>query len=36
MGFATGNLKEFNDAASFRGVGFEYRYMMQPSIGIGL
>jgi len=36
MGFATGNLKEFNEAASFRGVSFEYRYMVQPSIGVGL
>jgi len=36
MGFATGNLKEFNEAASFRGVSFEYRYMIQPSIGVGL
>lgn len=36
MGFATGNLKEFNEAASFRGMSFEYRYMVQPSIGVGL
>jgi opacity protein-like surface antigen len=35
MGFATGDLKEFNEAASFRGMSFEYRYMMQPSIGVG-
>jgi hypothetical protein len=36
MGFATGNLKEFNESASFRGMSFEYRYMMQPAIGVGL
>lgn len=36
MGFATGDLKEFNSSASFRGMSFEYRYMMQPNIGIGL
>ncbi len=35
MGFATGDLKEFNEAASFRGMSFEYRYMMQPTIGVG-
>jgi hypothetical protein len=32
----TGDLKEFNESASFRGMSFEYRYMMQPSIGVGL
>ncbi|MDD1641587.1 MAG: hypothetical protein LUQ68_08945 [Methylococcaceae bacterium] len=31
MGFATGDLKEFNEAASFRGMSFEYRYMMKPA-----
>jgi len=36
MGFAVGDLKEFNEAASFRGMSFEYRYMMQPAIGVGL
>ena len=36
MGFATGNLKEFNEAASFRGMSLEYRYMVQPGIGVGL
>ena len=35
MGFPTGDLKEFNEAASFRGMSFEYRYMMQPSMGVG-
>jgi len=36
MGFTTGNLKEFNEAASFRGMSLEYRYMVQPSMGVGL
>jgi outer membrane protein W len=36
MGFGMGDLKEFNESASFRGMGLEYRYMMQPSIGVGL
>jgi outer membrane protein len=36
MGFATGDLKEFNNAASFRGMSFEYRYLMQPSMSVGL
>ena len=35
MGFGMGDLKEFNEAASFRGMSFEYRYLMQPSIGVG-
>lgn len=35
MGFAAGDLKEFNEAASFRGMSFEYRYMMKPNIGVG-
>jgi len=35
MGFGMGDLKEFNEAASFRGMSFEYRYMMKPSIGVG-
>jgi hypothetical protein len=35
MGFGMGDLKEFNEAASFRGMSFEYRYMMQPAIGVG-
>jgi outer membrane protein len=35
MGFATGDLKEINEAASFRGMSFEYRYMVQPQIGVG-
>jgi len=36
IGFGMGDLKEFNEAASFRGMSFEYRYMMKPSIGVGL
>ena len=35
IGFGMGDLKEFNEAASFRGMSFEYRYLMQPSIGVG-
>jgi outer membrane protein len=35
IGFGMGDLKEFNEAASFRGMSFEYRYMMKPSIGLG-
>jgi hypothetical protein len=35
VGFATGDLKEFNESVSFRGMSFEYRYMMQQSIGVG-
>ena len=36
MGFATGDLKDFNSSASFRGMSFEYRYLMQPAIGVGV
>jgi hypothetical protein len=36
IGFAAGDLKEFNEAASFRGMSFEYRYMMKPNMGVGL
>ena len=36
MGFGTGDLKEYNESASFRGMSFEYRYMMKPSVGLGL
>lgn len=35
MGFGVGDLKEFNESASFRGMSFDYRYMMQPTMGIG-
>ena len=35
MGFSGGDLKDFNSSASFRGMSFEYRYMMQRAIGIG-
>jgi hypothetical protein len=35
VGFSTGDLKEFNSSASFRGMSLEYRYMMQPAIGVG-
>ena len=36
MGFASGDLKDFNSSASFRGMGFEYKYLMQPAIGVGV
>ena len=35
MGFGVGDLKEFNESASFRGMSFDYRYMMDRSLGIG-
>ncbi len=35
VGFGTGDLKDFNSAASFRGMSFEYRYMMQPAYSVG-
>jgi len=35
MGFGVGDLKDFNESASFRGMSFDYRYMMQPAIGVG-
>lgn len=35
VGLGTGDLKEFNSAASFRGMSFEYRYLMQPSFSVG-
>lgn len=35
MGFAMGDLKDYNSSASFRGVSFEYRNLIQPAIGIG-
>lgn len=35
MGFGLGDLKEFNESASFRGISFDYRYMLDRSMGIG-
>jgi outer membrane protein len=35
MGFGSGDLKDFVGTASFRGMSFEYRYLVQPAIGIG-
>ena len=35
IGFAAGDLKDFNSSASFRGISLEYRNMMQPATGIG-
>ena len=36
MGLATGDLKDFNSSASFRGMSFEYRYLIQPDLSVGL
>jgi hypothetical protein len=36
MGFGTGNLHDFIGQASFRGFTFDYRNMVQPSVGVGL
>ena len=36
MGFASGDMKDFNGSASFRGISFEYKYLAQPAIGIGV
>ena len=35
MGFGVGDLKEFNESASFRGMSFDYRYMLDRSMGLG-
>ncbi len=35
MGFGVGDLGEFNEAASFRGMSFDYRYMIDRSMGVG-
>ena len=35
MGFGTGDMKEFNESASFRGMSFEYRYKLQPAMAVG-
>jgi opacity protein-like surface antigen len=36
VGFPTGDVKDFVDAVSWRGISIEYRYIMKPNIGIGL
>ena len=36
VGFAAGDLKDYNNSESFRGMSFEYRYFMQPAIGVGV
>lgn len=36
MGFAAGDLGDFNSSASFRGVSLDYSYMMQTNLGIGI
>ena len=35
VGFGTGSVKDFVDAVSWRGMTMEYRYMTQPSVGLG-
>ena len=36
VGFGISDLKDFNSSASFRGMGFEYRYFMQPALAVGV
>jgi outer membrane protein W len=36
IGFTTGDLNEFIGNTSFRGIGLDYRKMVQPNIGVGL
>lgn len=36
VGFGTGDAKDFVGTVSWRGVAFEYRYFVQPAIGIGV
>lgn len=35
VGFGAGDLKDFNNSASFRGMSFEYRYLKTPAVGVG-
>jgi opacity protein-like surface antigen len=35
MGFGSGDVKSFISSSSFRGAAVEYRYLVQPKIGIG-
>lgn len=35
IGFPTGDLSDFVQKTSWRGIGFDYRKMIQPNIGIG-
>lgn len=35
VGFGTGSVKDFVDAAAWRGMSMEYRYLTSPNLGIG-
>ena len=35
VGFGTGDVKDFISTTSWRGIAFEYRYMIQPSVSVG-
>lgn len=35
IGIPTGNLGEYIDKASFRGIAFDYRKLVQPNLGVG-
>lgn len=36
VGFGVGDTKDFVSSVSWRGVAFEYRYFVQPAVGIGV
>ncbi|WP_057938573.1 outer membrane beta-barrel protein [Algoriphagus resistens] len=36
MGFGTGDLSDYIDKASFRGISIDYRKMVQPNVGVGV
>src|SRR5688572_21094007 len=36
MGFGTGDLGDFIDKPSFRGVTLDYRKLVQPNVGVGI
>jgi hypothetical protein len=35
VGFGMGDLKDYNESASFRGMSFDYRYMIDRAMGVG-
>jgi outer membrane protein len=35
IGFATGDMGDFNSSTSFRGITLDYRKLVQPNIGVG-
>ena len=35
VGFGTGDVKDFISVPSWRGIAFEYRYMMRPNVSVG-